>query len=234
MSRSLLAGLLLAPVLVAAPVPKEDDTARMRRIYGQTDDPDKDCAFEMVGEKLRIKIPAKHHSLNPNPGRMNAPRVVKEVEGDFTVTVRVTFPIRPAPGPEADKDFLAFATAGLIAWADGDSVQFVRKEHRLGQKPRESFSRRWTRIRPGEKGVSDAVRALELTGGPDSAYLCLERKEQKVTASFSRDGKEWSPQNRIASVEVEWKEKVKVGVIAENGYNAAFEATFDEYKLTVP
>jgi hypothetical protein len=27
---------------------------------------------------------------------------------------------------------------------------------------------------------------------------------------------------------------VKVGLIAENGYNAAFEAVFDEYTLTVP
>src|SRR5438093_620042 len=86
-------------VAVAAPVPKEVDAGRMRRSYGEAIDPDRDCKFEMLVEKLRLTIPGKPHFVERKLG--NAPRVAREVEGDFTITVRVTFPIRPAKGLES-------------------------------------------------------------------------------------------------------------------------------------
>jgi hypothetical protein len=52
--------------------------------------------------------------------------------------------------------------------------------------------------------------------------------------AYSRDGKEWTPDNFIDPLPIGWGETVKVGIIAENGYKARFEATFDEYKLTQP
>lgn len=229
MLRAVFAAMLVAPV-AAAPVPKEDDAARMRRIYGTPEDPDKDCTFKMVGDKLRIEIPAKHHSMNPNPGFMNAPRVVGEVEGDFTAVVRVTFPIRPAPGPKADEDFNKFATGGLVAWvSDEENCQVLRREQDVNGKPREKFVR-CLRLR-NYTGVSVGGIGPAVQDWPDAGYLRLTRDGKKLRAAHSRDGKEWKEHD---AVEAGWGGKVKVGLIAENGYNAPFEVTFDEYKLTVP
>jgi hypothetical protein len=232
--RAVFAALLVAPV-AAAPIPKEDDAARLRRLYGVPVDPDKDCTFEMVGEKLRIKVPGKHHSLHPNPGLFNAPRVAKEVEGDFSATVRVAFPIRPSPGPEADQHAQAFATAGLVAWAeDGETVRLVRKEYRLRVRQGECFDRTWSWVGPKKgKGYNGFSSAFDVKGS-ESGWVRLGRSGQKLTAAYSRDGKEWTADSSADGVELGWGGKVKVGLIAENGYSAAFEAVFDEYTLTVP
>ena len=67
MSRSLIAGLLIAPVLVAAPVPKDEtDAGRMQRIYGSVHDPDKVAEFKLSGDSLQIIVPKEEpHSTTP-------------------------------------------------------------------------------------------------------------------------------------------------------------------------
>src|SRR5438094_9162880 len=90
MFRSLALALLAAgPVaLVAAPVPPENDQARMRRIYGTVSDPDDgDCSFTMLGEKLRIGARGPHFLFWGQ--QANPACVMREVEGDFSVEVRV-------------------------------------------------------------------------------------------------------------------------------------------------
>ncbi len=59
----------------------------------------------------------------------------------------------------------------------------------------------------------------------------LVRKGQQIATACSRDGKEWES---FAEVAIGWKGPVLVGVLAENTFREPFEATFDEYKLTVP
>jgi hypothetical protein len=216
--------LLVVPaVLVAAPVPPE---ARVRDAYGVWLDPDKDCKYEVRDGKLRVAIPDAHHSMYPNPGKWNAPRLWREVEGDFTVTVRVSFPIRSA-APTADESRLAFAAGGLIAWAgDDDHVRVVRREHTSNGQPEEWFGRFPPYL--GGKGERIAYSSGQLPG--EAAYLRLERRGDKITSGHSRDRSAWY---EFAAVAVKWGEKVRVGVVAENGYNAPFAAEFDEYTLTV-
>jgi regulation of enolase protein 1 (concanavalin A-like superfamily) len=213
--------------VVAAPVPKENDAARMLRIYGTTVDPDKDCAFEMAGEKLRIMIPAKHHSRSLNSTQWNAPRVARVVEGDFTVTVRVAFPIRPLPGPDADESEDRFATAGLVVWEDNGETVWVTRSESHAVDRQERFGWNWW-LNGSNRLVS--VAGFDKVG--EAAYLRLARKGPKLTTNFSRDGKEWTPDTRLGVLDVGWTGPVRVGVIAENGYRATFEAAFDEYRLT--
>ena len=63
-----------------------------------------------------------------------------------------------------------------------------------------------------------------------SAYLRVERRGDKVTTAYSYDKGDW---HSLGTVTVGWGAKVKVGVVAENNFNAPFEATFDEYRLTL-
>src|SRR5262245_2440996 len=119
MFRSLALTLLAAgPVaLLAAPVPPERDEERMRRIYGTPFGPDEDCMFSMLGEKLRIAARGPHfivwgHQANPA-------WAMREVEGDFTVEVRVECR-KPRELKPAENFFDTFAYAGLLVWPDED------------------------------------------------------------------------------------------------------------------
>jgi regulation of enolase protein 1 (concanavalin A-like superfamily) len=215
-------------VVLAAPVPKEDDAARiLRRTYGETIDRDGDCKFEMPSEKLRLTIPGKPHFLERKLN--NAPRVAREIEGDFTITVRVTFPIRPAKGLEAHQADSAIASAGVIAWSDddGEMVWILRSEFPIGGEQRQGFLS--NRVKPkGNEYHNLYGLNLEPTG---SAYLRIARQGSKVSPTYSGDGKTWYT---TFEPEVGWGKKVKVGVIAEHGYKVPFVATFDEYKLEQP
>ena len=48
-----------------------------------------DCKFTPADKALKIEIPGKFHSLEPDANHVNAPRVMAPVEGDFVVTVKV-------------------------------------------------------------------------------------------------------------------------------------------------
>ena len=118
MSRSLVAGFFLTSVLAAAPVPKEDDAARMRRIYGSAHDPDQGAAFKPSGDTLRITLPQERRLLDAWNKIANAPRVWRDVRGDFTVSARVSFPVREKVPPRHIQGEDACAGGGLVVWAE--------------------------------------------------------------------------------------------------------------------
>lgn len=65
--------------------------------WGSVTNSDGDCTFKADKGKLTITVPGNLHDLHPNRG-MNAPRVLQEVEGDFTATVKVTCALTPGKG----------------------------------------------------------------------------------------------------------------------------------------
>src|SRR5262245_63307451 len=91
MRRSILAlacvGLTCAAL--GAPAPSKRDSTLLVTTWSEQVDPDKDCKFVKDGDALVIEIPGKDHDLWPRDRQMNAPRLLKEVEGDFDVQVRV-------------------------------------------------------------------------------------------------------------------------------------------------
>ena len=87
------------------------------RGWGTLIDLDNDCAVREEAGKLMITIPGGTHDLNMELGGMNAPRVLREVDGDFTVQVKVSGGFDP--GNEAAKSGTApFNSAGLLLWQD--------------------------------------------------------------------------------------------------------------------
>src|SRR4051812_14012018 len=97
----------------AAPPPKEPEAVKLKRLWGDTTDPDKDCQFVLDGEVLKVTVPGKvNHQFTAarHSGRQggdNAPRTGKAVAGDFTLEVKL-----PAAVPGADA-----ANAGASAGA---------------------------------------------------------------------------------------------------------------------
>src|SRR5262245_59319350 len=104
-----------AAIVLAAPPPREDDAGKIQRLYGEVIDPDGDCKFTLTGSKISIKTPGTDHSLTVERGKTNAPRVLKEWEGDFraSVTVEANFP-KTAKGVVPGR--VPFHGAGLLVY----------------------------------------------------------------------------------------------------------------------
>lgn len=91
MSRSIyvLVVFLLASVILAAPAPPP-----FKAGWDKPLDPDSDCKFTREKDSLTIELPGTDHDYYPLRGRVNAPRLLREIEGDFEMQVRVRFDCR--------------------------------------------------------------------------------------------------------------------------------------------
>jgi regulation of enolase protein 1 (concanavalin A-like superfamily) len=207
---------------VAAPVPK-DNEGRIMRLYGAPHDPDKGAEFRPSGDTLRIIVPDEPRLLSAWTHARNAPCVWRDVAGDFTVSVRVSFPIRSeVPRGHTDRG-KPHAGGGLVVWTDAQHfLTATRNEQPFGAKPTEHF--RCEVCLPERSRSAQDYSALNRSG-----FLRVQRTGNELEASYSTDGKKWTS---LGSHEAAWGDTVKVGVIAENTLRGPFEAVFDEYVLT--
>jgi regulation of enolase protein 1 (concanavalin A-like superfamily) len=218
MGRFLIVGLFLSPVL-AAPVP-HDEAGRILRVYGTARDPDRGAEFRNTGDALHLSVPPEPRLLAPKK-LWNAPRVWRAVRGNFTVRVRVSFHVRATVPPQHPDASYARAGGGLVVWFDDEHFLTLTRDERADDgKPAETVRADWCR-KGSTQGSADYC-ALQR-----SAYLRIVRWGEKLSCSYSPDGKNW---NSLGWYAVEG-DLLQVGVVAENGFKAPFEATFDEYEL---
>ena len=126
-------------------------------------DPDGDCKLVDANDKegsLKLWLPAEPHDLYL--GRLNAPRVLLDVEGDFTAEVRVCGTLVAEPGLERPDRKLSYRSGCLIIWHDeGNYIRFDRAGLKtIAGRPVshidfQSFSRRQSRVFIYEPGVMD-------------------------------------------------------------------------------
>jgi len=89
-------------------------------------DPDKDCEIRFLGNEVSITVPASNHNLDPERG-LNAPRVLKEVDGDFEFQVKVTADFTPGKkSTKMPKSGTPFVSGGILIWEHERS--FLRVE----------------------------------------------------------------------------------------------------------
>ena len=219
-----MTGLLVA-LLSALPATADDPKPREVAGWGTVVDPDGDCEAKLVGDALTLTVPATPHNLNPLLGRMNGPRVLRPVAGDFTAKVRVGGKFQPGPNKTSAKGAVPFVGAGLLVWADKD--HFVRVERcawwlpdgrRVGYPPLvEAFV-------GGEFQVFSRPPAP--AGG--DVWLRVDRAGDAFTVRTGPDGTKWEA---VAEFTAALPAKVRVGVSAVNTSDAAFAATFGGFKV---
>lgn len=219
----LLACLPLGGAVAAAPVPPEDDLTKLGHAYGTWADADMDCKFKLSGGELKVSLPATYHQVGKfyDGATNNAPRALREVDGDFTAIVRVAVPI-----PDRDPHMGWKCCSGvLLAWESAKAYLAVRFSEGGVNGNREAI---W-RHHVSETQQTTTIQGLGKPTG--KAFVRLKREGKKVIAGWSRDGKEWKD---FEPQDVAWGDKVKVGVAAENNLGVAVEVTFDEYRLSQP
>lgn len=214
-----------AAALVLAKTPADAGAAATKEIsgWGKWVDPDGDCDVRAEGKgAIVISVPASPHDLwpeNPEPKqRTNAPRLVQDADGDFTVEVNVT-------GQVLGGEF--FRSGALVIWQDERNfVRFERAGSFRGKTPRHYC---WLHV------FKDGKRVTNLQKEPvkdADTILRLSRRGDKLDASFSQDGgKEFF---KYPQQEVKLEPRVKVGVAALNASKAPFDVRFEliEGRLT--
>jgi len=191
-------------------------------------DPDQDCEFRFLAEKLSITVPAKHHDLNAQRG-MNAPRVLKKISGDFTIQVKVTSDFQPGKNSsKPQQKGRPFNGAGILIWQDDKN--FLRVERNAYWVGEELYC--YPPLTEYWLNGSDT----DFNNTPTNAsyfpekwsWLYVERKGNHISVWISHDGDEMA---RERTFEVKMDHEVSVGVLAINTSDAPFTVDFDEFTI---
>jgi hypothetical protein len=202
--------LLAACAALAAPVPIHAPVF-FKPGWGKPIDPDKDCTFIQTKETLTIEIPGKDHDINPGQRRMNAPRLMREVKGDFRLDVRVSseWPLSRKssvvnkPEGRGYRETNIFIGAGILVMDDNKQQNIVRFE--------------FGSIR--QEGHPQPYLAFRYYCGPLSPGMHL-----------SPDGTEIRPTTHFEIVNL--PAKLKVGLFAVSTSTEPLKVRFDQFKLT--
>ncbi len=196
--------------------------------WGEVIDPAGDCKVAEKAGTVSITVPGTQHNLNPLPGwnNLDAPRVLQEVDGDFTIEVKVVKFAQPKPKTSSNKEKPAsFVAGGILIWQDGKNfLRFLRaanadnKDFTVFVAAEFYFG--------GEKIAGGGQKTAD-----EDTYLRVERKAGKFTLAESKDGNAWKSR-RPPGKDLVLQGKVKVGVAVVNATTAEITHEFTQLKLT--
>jgi regulation of enolase protein 1 (concanavalin A-like superfamily) len=216
-------GVRLGGMLVLASLIAAADPPRQIAGWGRVIDPDGDCKVTLEDEKLRIEVPGNTHDLSVELKLLNAPRVLRDIDGDFIAFVRVTGDLRPGNTPTVENR-LPYNGAGLLLWQD--DANYFRLERAAifrdgGVFPYVNFELR-------KNGVDETSDGTDAPNEP--IWLRLERRRGSIFGAFSTDGKEWIP---AGSLDGEMQGKVRLGVAAINTTTDPYTAQLQGFEVYV-
>lgn len=193
--------------------------------WGTPADPDGDCKFFQSPGELMITVPgsAQAHDLAAEIDRVNAPRVVQPVKGDFVYQVKIEG--RLDPGAESTQENrTGYNGAGVILMADERNVITLARAvlQREGGNPQP-----YTNFEMRNDGQLQAIGLTNEAPLPQEGpvWLRLERRGQKVSGAVSTDGAKWT-ELRPKTIPESWPQDLKVGVVAISTSKAEFNPRF--------
>jgi regulation of enolase protein 1 (concanavalin A-like superfamily) len=175
-------------------------------------------------EGVTLIVPGKAHVFDPTVEEKTAPRALTEVDGDFTVQVKILGNIRPGTKPLNKKLGMTFQGAGILLWQDNSN--FLRVE-RTSTFMRERVQQ--IRVETCKDGKPGGARPVALRNEAP-VILRLERRGSEVVITYSYDGKTWLPV--VKSLAVPFPAKLNVGISASNLSPRPLSARFEDFVLT--
>ncbi len=203
--------------------------------WGETIDPEKDSKFTLSDGRLAITVAGAYRDLWADKGKVNAPVVLLDVAGDFTVQVKVMGKDRPEKGTVVPKSPAegVFQAGCLLIWKDDKNFVRLDRCYVVGNKSGKNATYCYLQAfqngkRATEKGKLVNVY-LELKD--QDTLLRLVRRGKSISSAFSQDdGKAWTSLP-ISSFTMELPENLKVGVGAVNTTIKPFTAEFEGLKV---
>jgi serine/threonine-protein kinase len=180
--------------------------------WGAFINPRGDCRVSASKERLTLTVapgePA--HDLNPLPDHnLDAPRVLREVTGDFRIQVMIPPFAPPLPGSSPREGGAAFVSAGIVVW--GDEGTFLRWQR--AAMGRERLGKAYVNAEWFQDGQSRGWKHGEEAQGVVTHYQ-VERRGDRLHLRYSGDGRTWGDLTTITDLTL--PERVQVGIFAVN------------------
>jgi len=232
---ALLVFATLAGLAPGAPVPKENPTERMKRLFGEWVTPSEDYKITPDERVLRFSMPDTSKITMDDPssqrGLPQYPRSLKTVSGDFVMTVRV---MTNVPNDvQVDKQPETFGVAGGLYFTSKSSNGFVTLRHQpdVQNKWQSTFRHSYlVRVQNGSSGTG----STSPSGRPpqEPAWLRITRTGDNFLFFKSVDGKKWLsiPSGEIPNKALE--AELTVGVFAMQRTGKPIEVEFDGFSIT--
>lgn len=194
--------------------------------WGTVIDPDGDCTIRRNNDTLVIGIPGSTHDMwfgSPEAKhRFNAPRVLREVSGDFIARVKVTCDWKLTSGS-------SYNGAGLVVWdSENQYLRLERNRYVRGSEPRGPFSGITPLYDVNQQRTPGWRTSPEEFFRGRSTWLRIERLGARITTSVSHDGATWLQTGALAT---QFPDRVQVGVLAINTSPLGFVVEFDDFKV---
>lgn len=211
----------------AAPAPTPFKTG-----WEQPIDPNHDCKFVFKRSTVTIEIPGGDHDLDPKRKRFNAPRLLREMEGDFIIQVRVCASFRPSAKSAVDGQEPRVAAGLVLIPADKNCIRLEYQAYRRKEKDTicANFQMRGEQI--FNMGMGWAVPWKPEAGRvkDEHAYLRLQRRGEFIYTYLSSDGENWTYSGFNVGVPG-LARKVKAGLAGYSTSRETFNVRFDHFKL---
>jgi hypothetical protein len=187
-------------------------------------DPDGDCQVFLDERRdlVTIGVPGTPHVLSAEIGCMNAPRVLRVVQGDFDAVVRVASVLHPT-GRTTIKAYAPYHGAGILLWQDGES--YVRLE--IAADLHRGKTRAYANFELRKDGVLAVSRGLKIDDG--STYLRLRRRGDEIYAAFGPDGVHWA---LFPPLTAKLDDRLKIGVAAINTAMKPLKAELEGFRVS--
>ena len=198
--------------------------SRQKVDWGDFVDPDGDCQLELDQRdgRLRIVTPGKTHILSAEIGYLNAPRLLRDIKGDFDVTVRVAGTSHPG-GKPTTTNYPPFHGAGILVWQD--EANYVRLE--IAADVQHAKPRPYVNFEYRKEGALAVSSGLKNSDG--SNYLRLKRRGDEIVASFGPDGLRWTS---FPPLFAKLNDRLNVGVLAINTATKPLTAELEGFELS--
>jgi regulation of enolase protein 1 (concanavalin A-like superfamily) len=226
----IFAALLPVCTALAAPAPTPFMSG-----WGKPVDPDKDCKIRREKGALTVEIPGTVHEYDLRRKYLNAPRLLRDIDGDFEMEVRVLIDCRPS-AESSVKDLPSYVSAGfLVIPPDDFTTAFFRSEYRVGGHGDEAEGCTAILNQGRERGGTSGVTTNKhpdwpFKSKPDYIYLRLDRQGELLEMFISPDRKKWKVigGGRIS----ELFSKLKVGLAAFSTSTDPSRVVFDQLTIT--
>jgi WD40 repeat protein/regulation of enolase protein 1 (concanavalin A-like superfamily) len=201
--------------------------------WGEVIDPDGDCTISEKEGKLTIAVPGTLHGLRQRSGTLekrsfNAPRILREVDGDFCAQVKVSGDFNPGNN-SVSPGWMSFQSAGLLIW-NGEN-QYVRLERNtwVTDKGQSLWYRPLFEYWKDKAAVHFQPVSEQPVFQGRSTYFRLDRRGNSIYAFWSHDGEEWMA---LAPLPVELPGRVRVGVaIGSQTSTTPLVVEFEEFRI---
>lgn len=166
------------------------------------------AGYRVSGDGIKITSEAKTNLFNAPNGTSkvhNAPMILFEPAGDFTLSARVSGDLRAV-----------YDVAALVVYDDEDTWAKFCYENSVEKEP--------TMVSVVTRRFSDDCNSVP---AGDHAYMAVVKKSDEYSFFYSADGQKWK---MIRHFNLQTSGKIKVGFAAHGSRGEGFTGIFSEIK----